>query len=158
MTDLIEEGNGLDLLRPHPRVSDDASVSYRAKQIRALFDTLAAQAAEIERLTKERDERNALAIRRAGEKATAEARADALAARVAELEERDKVLTGIMANVPDRMVLMGTGQVAERNSDGSVCVSNTQWLLGTVYELAGVLCRARAALQGAAPAGEGGGS
>jgi len=47
MTDLIEK------LRPHPCVSDDASVMYRAKDIRALFDALAAQAAEIERLTKD---------------------------------------------------------------------------------------------------------
>ena len=38
-------------------------------------NALAAQAAEIERLTKERDERNALAIRRVGEKVAAEARA-----------------------------------------------------------------------------------
>lgn len=37
------DGSGLELLRPHPRVADDASVSYRAKHIRALF-------AEIERM------------------------------------------------------------------------------------------------------------
>jgi len=43
-----EEFGGIEFLRPHPRIADDASVSYRAKHIRALF-------AEIERVAGERD-------------------------------------------------------------------------------------------------------
>ena len=42
-------------LLPHERVADQASVAYRAGQVRELFAALASQAAEIERLTKERD-------------------------------------------------------------------------------------------------------
>lgn len=72
----------------------------------------------------------------------------------------DKVLTGIMANVPDALHLTGMGSVVNKRKDGTYAPDDG-WVNRTVHGLAGVLCRARAdlaALQGAAPAGEGGGS
>lgn len=46
--------NDLEALRPHPRTGDEASVSYRAKHIRALCDRIAALEAENARMREER--------------------------------------------------------------------------------------------------------
>ena len=53
--DDVVESSALDLLRPHPRIAGDASVSYRAKHIRALFDEIDRLLNTISCLTASRD-------------------------------------------------------------------------------------------------------
>lgn len=64
-------------------------------------------------------------------------------------EERDKVLTSIMANVPERLKLVVDGKVLV---DGKGNALDTDWLRRTQHHLACVLCNARTALASIKPA------
>lgn len=120
---------------------DDTEAKYIsvAKAVVAALE--GAKMGEIERLTKERDERNALAIKRAAEKAAAETERDALKAEVARLQSRDAILIGIMANVPNRLILTATGV------QDALPPHDTIWRDTCVFGLAEVLLRARASIK-----------